>query len=173
MNGIVNASSARPYNITTGFDENGDTVTNDRPAGVKRNTGVGPRQFNTNLNLTKTVNLKKTERPNTASNTGGANPFLEPQRGGGFPGGGFPGGGRPGGAPGGPGGQRGAGPGGQRGRPGQAPTGPTMAFVVNIQNVLNNQQLAQYSGVLTSPFFGRANSARNPRQIEVGMRFNF
>jgi len=48
-----------------------------------------------------------------------------------------------------------------------------MAFVVNIQNVLNNQQLGQYSGVLTSPFFGRANSARNPRQIEVGMRFNF
>jgi len=48
-----------------------------------------------------------------------------------------------------------------------------MAFVVNIQNVFNHQQLAQYSGVLTSPFFGRANSARNPRQIEVGMRFNF
>jgi hypothetical protein len=181
VNGIVNASSSRPYNITTGFDENGDTVTNDRPAGLKRNTGIGPSQFNTNLNFTKTVNLKKTEqRPNTASNTGG-NPFLEPQRGGGFPGGGFPGGGfpggqgRPGGPPGGPGGRPGGGnPGNGRGRPGvNAPTGPTMAFVVNIQNVFNHQQLAQYSGVLTSPFFGRANSARNPRQIEVGMRFNF
>jgi hypothetical protein len=29
--------------ITTGFDDNGDTTTNDRPAGIKRNTGVGPR----------------------------------------------------------------------------------------------------------------------------------
>jgi hypothetical protein len=29
VNGIINAASARPYNITTGFDENGDTVTND------------------------------------------------------------------------------------------------------------------------------------------------
>jgi carboxypeptidase family protein len=175
VNGVVNASSSRPYNITTGFDENGDTVTNDRPAGVKRNTGIGPGNFNTNLNFTKTISLKKTERPNTASNNG-ANPFLEPQRGGGFPGGGFPGGGFPGGGGqrgGGPGGQRGGGPGGQRGRPGQPPAGPTMAFVVNIQNVLNNQQLSQYSGVLTSPFFGRANNARNPRQIEVGMRVNF
>jgi len=170
VNTIVNASSSRPYNITTGFDDNGDTVTNDRPAGLKRNTGIGAKQFNTNLNLTKTVSLKKSERPNTANNTGGANPFVEPQRGGGFPGGGFPGGGgQRGGGP----GQRGGGPGGQRGRPGQAPVGPTMAFVVNIQNVLNNQQLAQYSGVMTSPFFGRANSARNPRQIEVGLRFNF
>ena len=176
VNGIINAASARPYNITTGFDENGDTVTNDRPAGVKRNTGIGPSNFNTNLNFTKTISLKKTERPNTASN-GSGNPFLDPQRGGGFPGGGFPGGGqgRPGG-PGGPGGRPGGGggPANGRGRPGGlAPVGPTMAFVVNIQNVLNNQQLAQYSGVLTSPFFGRANSARNPRQIEVGMRFNF
>jgi hypothetical protein len=177
VNGIINASSARPYNITTGFDENGDTATNDRPAGVKRNTGIGPSNFNTNLNFTKTISLKKTaERPNTASN-GSGNPFLNPQRGGGFPGGGFPAGGqgRPGG-PGGPGGRPGGGgPGnGRGGRPGgNAPVGPTMAFVVNIQNVLNHQQLAQYSGVLTSPFFGRANSARNPRQIEVGMRFNF
>ena len=31
-------SSARPYNITTGLDANGDTVFNDRPAGVTRNT---------------------------------------------------------------------------------------------------------------------------------------
>jgi hypothetical protein len=48
-----------------------------------------------------------------------------------------------------------------------------MAFVVNIQNLLNHPQLNQYSGVMTSPFFGRANGARNPRQIELGLRFNF
>jgi hypothetical protein len=180
VNAIVNATSSRPYNITTGFDENGDTVTNDRRPGVKRNTGIGPSGFNTNLNFTKTFNLRSSgERPTAASNTG-ANPFLEPQRGpgGGFPGGGIPGGGqgrdggRPGGGP--PGGQRG--PGGPGGRPGginQPQRGPTMAFVVNIQNLLNHPQLNQYSGVMTSPFFGRANGARNPRQIELGLRFNF
>jgi hypothetical protein len=35
--------SVRGAYITTGFDDNGDTTTNDRPAGIKRNTGVGPR----------------------------------------------------------------------------------------------------------------------------------
>jgi hypothetical protein len=38
---IIQASSALPYNITTGFDNNGDTVINDRPAGVQRNAGRG------------------------------------------------------------------------------------------------------------------------------------
>ena len=32
--------SGTPYNITTGRDDNGDTVSNDRPAGVTRNTGT-------------------------------------------------------------------------------------------------------------------------------------
>jgi hypothetical protein len=170
VNTVLNAASSRPYNITTGFDENGDTVTNDRPKGVKRNTGSGPSMFNMNMNFTKTFSLRRTpEQPSAASNT--VNPFLEPQRGGG---GGFPGGGQGGGRPPNIPGNRG--PGGPGGRPGgnnQPQRGPTMAFVVNIQNILNHQQLGQYSGVLTSPFFGRANSARNPRQIELGMRFNF
>ena len=172
VNAVVNATSSRPYNITTGFDANGDTVTNDRLAGVQRNTGMGPSAFNTNLNFTKTINLRSSpEQPSAASNTG-ANPFVEPQRGGG----GFPGGaqGGGGGRPPQAGGQRG--PGGPGGRPGgnnQQQRGPTMAFVVNFQNLLNHPQLNQYSGVMTSPFFGRANGARNPRQVELGLRFNF
>jgi hypothetical protein len=175
VNAIVNIASSRPYNITTGLDDNGDTVTNDRAPGVKRNTGVGPSSFNTNLNFTKTISLRRTEQPSSASNSG-ANPFAEPQRGGGFPGGGFPGGG--GGRPPDGGGQRGpggpgGGPGGRPGGNNQQLRGPTMAFVVNIQNLLNHPQLNQYSGVMTSPFFGRANGARNPRQIELGLRFNF
>lgn len=31
--------SGLPYNITTGYDDNGDTVLNDRPAGLARNSG--------------------------------------------------------------------------------------------------------------------------------------
>src|SRR5213075_608340 len=33
--------SPLPYNITTGRDDNGDTISNDRPAGVTRNAGRG------------------------------------------------------------------------------------------------------------------------------------
>ena len=36
------ASTGTPYTITTGKDDNGDLVFNDRPAGVGRNTS-GPR----------------------------------------------------------------------------------------------------------------------------------
>src|SRR5262249_27442445 len=37
----VRVQSALPYNITTGRDDNGDTVSNDRPAGVTRNSARG------------------------------------------------------------------------------------------------------------------------------------
>ena len=39
----LRVQSALPYNITTGRDDNGDTVSNDRPAGVARNSGRGRR----------------------------------------------------------------------------------------------------------------------------------
>ena len=42
---IFQATSALPYNITTGFDNNGDTVINDRPAGVGRNSGRGAARW--------------------------------------------------------------------------------------------------------------------------------
>jgi len=41
----VRVLSALPYNITTGRDDNGDTVSNDRPSGVTRNTGRGSAQI--------------------------------------------------------------------------------------------------------------------------------
>jgi outer membrane receptor protein involved in Fe transport len=44
-------SSARPYNILTGTDENGDGVFNDRPPGVGRNSGRGPNYFTVDLGL--------------------------------------------------------------------------------------------------------------------------
>jgi hypothetical protein len=43
--------SALPYNITTGRDDNGDTSSNDRPAGVTRNTGRGSAQVDVGLRL--------------------------------------------------------------------------------------------------------------------------
>jgi len=40
-------------------------------------------------------------------------------------------------------------------------------------NLLNHTNLGVFSGVLTSPYFGRATSAQLPRRFELGMRFNF
>ena len=187
----LNWNSSRPYNITTGADNNSDSVINDRPIDpvtglmLARNTGVGAGQFNLNLNVQKTVRLKKSEpsAPGTRAgnnNPNGGNNFAEPQRG---PGGGqFPGGGRGPGGPGGDGGQRGGGPGGPGGNRGpnnnggfnQQNTGPTMTFRAQFQNVLNNVQYGNYIGTMTSQFFGHPiSTARPPRQVEVGLRFNF
>jgi hypothetical protein len=47
----LRVQSGTPYNITTGRDDNGDTVSNDRPAGVTRNTGVGTTQVDLGLRL--------------------------------------------------------------------------------------------------------------------------
>ncbi|MFM8535845.1 MAG: hypothetical protein ACKOEC_20035 [Acidimicrobiia bacterium] len=44
-------SSASPYTIRTGLDNNGDSVFNDRPAGVERNTERGSSSFSLNMNL--------------------------------------------------------------------------------------------------------------------------
>ena len=46
-----NANSALPYNITTGFDDNGDTVSNDRPAGVGRNSARGKGRWDVSARL--------------------------------------------------------------------------------------------------------------------------
>jgi hypothetical protein len=59
----VNAfgNSGNPYNITTGTDDNGDQRTNDRPAGVPRNSADGPRFFNVNMTLSKTFRLRQND----------------------------------------------------------------------------------------------------------------
>ena len=185
---MVNWNSSRPYNITTGRSYYNDGVINERPLDpltgtmIPRNTGVGAGLFNINMNVQKTVKLKRGEQSPAGTRAGnngtpGVNNFAEPQRGG-LPGGGFPGG--PGGqrgprGDGGLGGQRG-GPGGNRGPNGgfNQQTGPTMTFRAQFQNLLNNVQYGNYIGTMTSPFFGHAiSTARPARQIELGLRFNF
>src|SRR5262249_44583719 len=69
---LVFANSGRPYSLTTGLDNNGDQSTNDRPDGVKRNSLIGPGSYNVNMSFTKTFNLKKTERTESAKG-GGSN----------------------------------------------------------------------------------------------------
>jgi len=53
------ANSGLPFNITTGSDDNGDGVANDRPSGVTRNTGQGPGFTQTDLRVSKIFNFYK------------------------------------------------------------------------------------------------------------------
>jgi hypothetical protein len=59
MSPIVYYSSARPYNITTGFDDNQDTVINDRPVGVGRNTERGPNFASLDMRLAKSFSFRR------------------------------------------------------------------------------------------------------------------
>jgi hypothetical protein len=134
----LRANSGRPYNITTGSDDNGDTHTNDRPEGVSRNTGDGPGFFEVDLGLRKTFTLRRSQPSQGGSASSGPD------------GRNFQGGGR---------------------NRGQRDT--ELSISANISNLFNRTNFSRYSGVLTSPYFGRANSAQGPREIELGVQINF
>ena len=53
----ADGNSGRPYNITTGADDNNDLESNDRPDGVARNSADGPSFFNVDMTLSKTFRL--------------------------------------------------------------------------------------------------------------------
>jgi hypothetical protein len=53
------ASSAPPYNLTTGSDDNGDSVVNDRPVGVGRNSARGAAQWELGARLSWTLGFGK------------------------------------------------------------------------------------------------------------------
>lgn len=59
MSPIVYYSSGRPYNITTGFDDNGDSVVNDRPEGVRRNSERGPNFATVDMRLAKLFSYRR------------------------------------------------------------------------------------------------------------------
>jgi hypothetical protein len=52
-------------------------------------------------------------------------------------------------------------------------SGTNVNVFVNMTNALNHVHLGTPSGVMTSPNFRRITSASNPREIEVGLRFQF
>ncbi|MEW6322624.1 MAG: carboxypeptidase regulatory-like domain-containing protein [Acidobacteriota bacterium] len=151
INGVI--SSGLPYTITTGFDSNGDTVFNDRPAGVGRNTERGAAQVNIGLRLNRSFSL------------------------GGSSGGGL----MPPGLPGGAAAQRGPGGGGPGGGDGPniqiVEMGGTSRYRLDvyaqISNVLNHTNYTGYVGNLQSPFFGQPTSAQAPRRVEVGFSLSF
>jgi hypothetical protein len=151
---FVFANSGRPYSITTGKDNNGDQATNDRPAGVSRNSATGPGSYNVNMSLTKQFSLRRPEAQRSASNApnpGTVNPTV-PQI-----------------IVGGPGGPAviSQGPGGPNS------PGPKISFNVQANNLLNNTQNRGYFGALTSPLFGKSTGAASGRTIILGLSLAF
>jgi len=57
----LSLTSGRPYNLTTGRDDNHDTLANDRPAGVQRNSLRGPGAATFDVRWSKEFALKKTK----------------------------------------------------------------------------------------------------------------
>jgi hypothetical protein len=55
----------------------------------------------------------------------------------------------------------------------QGGTRTNMNVFANINNAFNRANYNQPSGVMTSPNFGFATSSTDPREIEIGMRFQF
>jgi hypothetical protein len=152
-------SSALPYTITTGLDDNGDTVFNDRPAGVARNSARGDAQWNVNLRLNRSISLGGLlgggDGPVSLGGPAGAGPQRAP--------GGGPGGGRA--------------EGGESG-PQFVLAEPSTAryrldLYVQVFNLFNTSNLNAFVGNQLSPYFGQATSAAPPRRIELGASISF
>lgn len=147
----VQASSALPYTITTGRDDNDDTVFNDRPAGVSRNSARGAAQWNTNLRVSRSFNLGGVRAGDGPAPMGGPPPAA--QRG--------------------PGGGAGEGGGPQMVLMQQSNARYRLDVYVQAFNVLNHTNLNAFVGNLLSPAFGTATSAAPARRLEVGATFAF
>ena len=186
------ANSGAPFNITTGQDENGDSIFNDRPAFatdlsrpsvvqtslgafdtspipgqtiVPVNFGNSPAQFTLNMRLSKTFGIgPKVESANSNQPQG--------QRGNTS---GIPAGGRPGGG----GGPRGAG--GPFGGPEKSSQRYSLTFSANARNIFNNVNPAPPIGNLSSKLFntstalagGVFNTQSANRRIDLQMMFSF
>jgi len=159
VNSHVRFFGGTPYNITTGRDDNGDTVINDRPAGVGRNAARGDSQMTMDLRLSWSKgfgrrNVDGAEGPQIqVRGPGGDGPRGDGPRGGG-PG---PGGGMM---------MMGGGPGNQNAK-------ATLELFVDASNVLNNVNYTRYSGVMSSSLFGQPLASQAARRVEVGMRVGF
>jgi carboxypeptidase family protein len=110
---VVVLNSGIPYNITTGIDNNHDTVANDRPPGVDRNTGRGPGFAQVDVHLSRPFHFEKNKHR------------------------------------------------------------PRVELGIDAFNVMNSVNYKDYIGTLTSPFFGRANAANPPREVQLTLQLYF
>jgi hypothetical protein len=170
-------SSGRPFNITTGRDNNGDTLFTDRPAFARsddpeaiitrfgifnpnprpgdqiipRNFGDGPGQITVNLNASKTFNFNTptpSQSVNPRSSGNLQSNLTDPNQGG-------------------------IAQGGNRASAAAEGRPLHLTLGVNAENLFNHTNFASPNGILTSSFFGRSNRALPSRRIEMSLRFSF
>lgn len=139
------ASSAAPYTITTGFDDNGDTVLNDRPAGVGRNSGRGRGQWDVSGRLQYTFGFGT--RP---AAPGPGTPTVRIVRAGDD-----------------------SGPIGGGMMMGPSDARVRLDVYIGVSNLFNHVNYVNFSGVQTSPFFAQPTAAQPGRRVEVGARIGF
>lgn len=139
--------SGTPYNITTGLDDNGDTVFNDRPAGVGRNAGRTAMTWDVGGRLSYAFGFGRRTQTDGAP----GQPVMIMHRVGG--------------------------PGGNEisGSFGGGADDKRIRFEVFVSgsNIFNAVNRIGYSGVMTSPFFGEPTAAMPGRRVDVGMRVGF
>ena len=151
-------SSAPPYTITTGVDDNGDTVFNDRPAGVARNSARGASQWNVNLRLNRSINLGGVLGIDGPMMLGGPPPPPPPSN-----------------MQQGPGIGAGSGSGG----PVQMVTMDGNAsryrldLYLQVFNLFNTANYNAFVGNQLSPYYGQPTSAAPPRRLEIGAAVSF
>jgi hypothetical protein len=141
--------SGVPYNVTTGRDDNGDTVFNDRPAGVGRNSRIGSATWDANARVGYAFGFGR--RPPGGGTPGGAVVVAHRVTVGGSGGGDVVG-------------AFGGGAEDKRIR---------FELFASASNLLNHVNRMGYSGVMTSPFFGRPTAAMPGRRVDVGVRIGF
>lgn len=144
LTGIGTATSAPPYNITTGADDNHDTVINDRPAGGGRNSARGSGDFEVLARLGWTLGFGKP--PATQAGM----PNMRRLRS-----------------------DAARDPLGAGSAVGQQARRYRIQFYVQAYNLLNRVNRIGYRGVLTAPLFGQATASMPPRRLEIGTRFDF
>lgn len=158
----INIGSGAPFNITTGSDDNSDTLFTDRPAFanpgdagavatpfgylnphpqpgdriIPRNFGRGPGEVNVDLNLSKTFDFGGSSNNRDEDGRGESSATHQ-----------------------------------KRNR--LRERAYSLTFSVDVFNLLNHTNFGDFEGVITSPLFGQPNSAEKPRRINLEVRFSF
>ena len=143
------ARTGSPYNVTTGRDDNGDTVFTDRPAGVGRNSATSAGMWDVAARVSYAFGFG--DRQAAAGGAGGQTVIVQRLGGGGSASdllGAMPGGGAE----------------SKRIR---------VELYLSASNVLNHTNPIGYSGVMTSPFFGEPTAAMPARRLDMGVRIGF
>jgi hypothetical protein len=142
------ARSGSPYNVTTGRDDNGDSVFNDRPDGLARNSAWSQGMWDAAARISYAFGFGR--RPAAGAGPGGQVVVMRM------------------GALGGAGDLLGAVGGG-----GAEDKRVRFELYASAQNLFNHVNPIGFSGVMTSPFFGKPTAAMPGRRLDVGLRVGF